>query len=145
MVFFPGDWYLSLKGFWHMHAESNGRHWVCMLSMCLLLSCTNHWGMVGGPLCKPVIWNQSIAILESPCTWDLPVHGGLEGIGLDASGFSIDTEKQKQFWKCQSVVYSDWCALTWKLNSHLNISGDMCLFVSYGHVGCQLVLVHWHW
>ena len=24
--------------------------------------------------------------------WDLPVHGGLEGIGLDASGFSIDTE-----------------------------------------------------
>ena len=24
--------------------------------------------------------------------WDLPVHGGPEGIGLDASGFSIDTE-----------------------------------------------------
>ena len=24
--------------------------------------------------------------------WDLPVHGGLEGIGLDASGFLIDTE-----------------------------------------------------
>ena len=24
--------------------------------------------------------------------WDLPVHGGLEGIGLDASGFPIGKE-----------------------------------------------------
>ena len=24
--------------------------------------------------------------------WDLPVHGGLKGIGLDALGLSIDTD-----------------------------------------------------
>ena len=41
---FPGDKYLSLKGFWHMHAG-----WLmvdmgfCMLSLYLLISCTDHW------------------------------------------------------------------------------------------------------
>ena len=86
-----------------MHAESNGGHWVCMLSMCLLLFCTNHWGVVGGPLCKPVIWNHRH--LESPCTWDLTVHGGLEGIGLEASAFPIDTENSSNS-EHVSVLYT---------------------------------------
>ena len=77
----------------------------CMLSMCLLLSCTNNWGGgVSGPLCKSDL-ESIIAILESPCTWDLPVHGGLEGIGLDASGFSIDTENSSNS-EHVSVLYT---------------------------------------
>ena len=44
----------------------------CVLSVCLLVSCTNHWGE-GGPLCKPDL-ELIITILESLCTWDLPVQ-----------------------------------------------------------------------
>ena len=65
--------------------------------------------------------------------WDLPVHGGLDGIGLDASGFSIDTENSSNS-EHVSVLYTKrLMCLNLKVNSHLNITGDMCLFVSYGH------------
>ena len=42
-------------------------------------------------------------------------------------------------------IQSDWCALAWNVTFTLYNPGDMCLFVSYGHVGCWLVLLCWHW
>ena len=35
--------------------------------------------------------------------WDLPVHGGLKGIGLDASELSVDTDNSSNS-ECQSVM-----------------------------------------
>ena len=64
------------------------------------------------------------------------MHGGLEGIGLDASGFSIDTENSSNSEHVSVLYTKGLMCLSLKVNSHLNITGDMCLFVSYGQVGC---------
>ena len=37
--------------------------------------------------------------------WHLPMHGGLEGIGLDASGLSLDTECSNNY-ENVSVLYT---------------------------------------
>ena len=37
--------------------------------------------------------------------WDLPVHGGLKGVGLDASGLSTDTDNSSNSENI-SVVYN---------------------------------------
>ena len=86
----------------------------CMLSMCLLLSCTNHWGG-WVDLCVNK-WSginhrhpRVTMHVGSTCAWRA---------WRDRSGcirvFNRH-RRQQHFWTCQSVVYSDWCALTWKL------------------------------
>ena len=61
--------------------------------------------MVGGPLCKTSDLDLIITILESPCTWDLPVHGGLEVTGLSTSELSIDTDNCSNY-ENVSVLYT---------------------------------------
>ena len=46
--------------------------------MCLLLSCTDHCGEVGG-LVETSDLELIIATFEHPCTWDLPVMDDLYG------------------------------------------------------------------
>ena len=43
-----------------MHAESNGGHWVLYAVYVPVVILYQSLGVVGGPLCKPVIWNQSL-------------------------------------------------------------------------------------
>ena len=68
---------------------------------------------------------------------------GLEGIGLSASGFSIDTDNSSnsenvRVWYTVKIDVPQLGILTLTLKYQM-----ICVcFVSYGHVGCQMVLVH---
>ena len=88
-----------------MHAESNGGHWVLYAVYVPVVLLYQSLGGGGWTFMETSDLESIITILESPCTWDLPVHGGLEGIGLDASGFSIDTENSSNS-EHVSVLYT---------------------------------------
>ena len=74
--------------------------------------------------------------------WDLPVHGGVEGIGLDASGLSIDTDDSSNS-ENVSVLNTAFDVPKSGIVPVTFIYQVICVcFVSHGHNGCQLVLVH---
>ena len=122
MVSFP-------KGFWHMHAELNGGHWVLYavyvpvvilywsLGGWWVYLCVKQWSGINH--CHPRVTMH----VGSTCAWRA---------WRDRSGcirVANRHRKQQQFWKCQSVVYSDWCALTWKLTLTL-IQQVICVCLS---------------
>ena len=55
---------------------------LCVCACCYTVLITGWWWV---DLCVNQWSGIGITILESPCMWDLPMHGGLKGIGLDAS------------------------------------------------------------
>ena len=74
----PGDGYILSFGTCMQDLEVDTE--FCVLSMCLLVSCTDH--SVGGKATvKTSDLELIVTILKSPCMSDLPVHEGLARIG----------------------------------------------------------------
>ena len=98
--------------------------------------CVNQWSGIGH--CHPRV---------SHACRNLPVHGRLVWVGMNASGLSIDTDSSSNSENVR-VNYLQWLiCLNLEFNSHLYITGDMCCFTCYGYVDtnwCQCSLIRKH-
>ena len=111
---------------------------MCVVCVCLLLFCTDHWGVVGGSLCKPVIWNwypHPRVTMHVGSTYAWRAQKDRTGcIRLIDKTHITATILEMSVFCIQSLMY-----LNLKFNFHLYI-GCYVLFVSYGHVGTNLLI-----
>ena len=131
-----------------VYAWSNGGHWV--LFVVHVCACCSPVLITGGrwvDLCKPVIWNWSLPPLSlhvhgiclswMTCMGRIELQQGYQWTHV----YNSNSENVRN----SVMLYRVECALTWNLTLTFIYQVMWVCFASYGHVGYQLVLVHWHW